>query len=340
MNQSRRRVVLSSLAAVGAGLCISTRTNASARASPSPTRRSFDLQGHRGARGLAPENTLPGMRRALEVGVDTLELDLCLTRDGHLVLHHDLRLNGDNTRGADGHWLPGPGPAIVELDLAHLRTLDVGRLRPGSAYAARYPEQVGQDNVGIPTLNALFELVQQPAARRVRLNIETKLNPLQPDISPEPEAFARALVATVQAAGMTARCTVQSFDWRTLRAVQRLYPALPVVALTAQQPWLNNMADARWTAGLELAAFNGSAPRMVKALGACDWSPHFNDLSPALLAEARALGLGVVPWTVNEPPDIERLLDWGVDGLISDHPQRVRSALAARARPLPEPAIL
>jgi len=333
MNRTRRLMVVSVLAGAGARAGEVTRAGSATASGAAP--RPFDLQGHRGARGLAPENTLPGMRKALEIGVNTLELDLGLTRDGHLVLHHDLRLNGDITRDADGHWLPGPGPAIVDLNLAQLRKFDVGRLRPGSAYAARYPDQLGLDGVSIPTLATVFDLVRHPSARHIRLNIETKLNPLQPDISPDPDVFARAVVAAVQAAEMTQRCTVQSFDWRTLRAVQRLNPALPTVALTVQQPWLNNVADPRWTAGLELAAFNGSVPRMVKAVGARSWSPNFNNLDPALLAEARALGLAVVPWTVNELPDIERLVDWGVDGLISDHPERVRSALAARGQPLP-----
>ncbi len=296
-------------------------------AAPGPI---FDIQGHRGARGLAPENTLAAFDTALALGVDTLELDLGLTRDGHLVVTHDLRLNPDIARDASGAWLAGPGPAIVDITLAEIQTYDVGRLRPGSRYAASYPFQVPADGERIPTLAEVFALVQAPGARHVRLNVETKLNPLQPDLCPEPDEFARVVVQAVRQAGMSDRVSVQSFDWRSLAEVRRLAPALPTVALTTRQPWLDNVADVRWTAGLALADHGGSVPRLVKASGAVAWSPFHGDLSRAELAEAQALGLGVLPWTVNDMDDIERLIDWGVAGLISDYPDRVRSALKRR----------
>ena len=109
------------------------------------------------------------------------------------------------------------------------------------------------------------------------------------------------------------------------------------MALTVQQRWLDNVNDPRWTAGLKLADVGGSVPRLVKASGAKVWSPNFGDLSEAQLREAQALGLKVVPWTVNDPAQIERLLQWQVDGLISDYPQRVREAMARAGLPLPAP---
>ena len=297
----------------------------------------FDLQGHRGARGLAPENTLAGFRTALAVGVTTLELDLVLSRDGELVVSHDLRLNPDIVRDKSGAWLegPAPGPAVHDLSLAELQIFDVGRLRPGSRYAALYPEQQPVDGERMPTLAQVVALVQTPAARHVWLNIETKLNPLQPEASADPEIFARTLVDALRRHGMTRRVSVQSFDWRTLAAVRALAPELPLVALTARLSRPHNLADPRWTAGLKLQDYLDSVPRLVQAIGAATWSPFHGDLTPETLAEAQALKLRVVPWTVNDAAVIERLLDWGVDGLISDHPERVRAALARRGQPLP-----
>src|SRR5262245_66280669 len=115
----------------------------------------FDLQGHRGARGLVPENTLEAFTAALAIGVTTLELDLAMTKDGVLVVSHDSRLNPDHTRGPDGKFLPAQGPAIRTLTLAELRGYDVGRLKPGTSYAANFPEQKGMDGVRIPALTAL-----------------------------------------------------------------------------------------------------------------------------------------------------------------------------------------
>ena len=295
----------------------------------------FDLQGHRGARGLAPENTLAAFSAALAVGVTTLELDVHVTRDGQVVVTHDPRLNTAFTRDAEGRWVDEPGPAVIELTLAQLQRYEVGRAKPGSRYAQLWPEQRGMDGERITTLAALFEAVDKRGATAVRFNIETKLHPGTPELTPGAEPFATALIEVVRRHGMASRVTIQSFDWRTLAVVQRLAPEIATVALTAKQNFLDNVTDGRWTAGHTLAANAGSVPRMVKASGAAIWSPFHGDLSEALLAEARALGLQVVPWTVNDPAIIERLLDWRVDGLITDYPGRVRTAMSRRGMPLP-----
>jgi glycerophosphoryl diester phosphodiesterase len=301
----------------------------------------FDLQGHRGARGMAPENTLAGFRQALAVGVTTLELDVGITRDGQVVITHDPRLNPDLTRDADGAWIAAPGPALQTLTLAQVQRFDVGRLRPGTRYAQTFAEQQPVDGERVPTLEALFQMLRTAAPPvPVRFNIETKLSPLAPELAPEPETFARALLDAVQRHGMADRVTVQSFDWRTLRAMQRLAPTLPIAALTARLASIDNLADPRWTAGLRLQDHGGSVPRLVKALGAGIWSPFHGELTEAQLAEAHALGLKVIPWTVNEAERIDRLIGWGVDGLISDHPLRVREAMARRGMALPVPASL
>ncbi|MGH8707140.1 MAG: glycerophosphodiester phosphodiesterase [Burkholderiales bacterium] len=281
--------------------------------------QAFDLQGHRGARGTAPENTLPGFAAALALGVATLELDTGVTRDGIVVIHHDRRLNPDIARGPDGRWIAAPGPLLRELDFKQLQRYDVGRLRPGSDYAARFPEQTPADGARIPRLAELFALVRKAGNERVRFNIETKISPAEPSETLAPAAFARALVAEIRAAGMAARVTVQSFDWRTLHAVERKAPEIPTVYLTGRRR-------------------GGSQPKAVHAAGGRIWSPNYAELDSAALIEARALGLKVVPWTVNEPGFIERLIDLGVDGIITDYPERVRAELARRGMPLPAPS--
>lgn len=299
--------------------------------------QTFDLQGHRGARGLAPENTLAAFATALRIGVTTLEFDLGVTRDGMLVVSHDSRLNGNFTRDAGGAWVQSPGPMLRQLPLAELQRYDVGRLRPGTRYAETFAQQRPYDGQRIPTLDEVFERVAAWQGHRIRFNIETKLTPTEPELTPEPAAFAQLVVDALRRHRMTSRATVQSFDWRTLLAVKRLAPEITTVALTARQSWLDNLADGRWTAGLQLADHGQSVPRLVKASGASVWSPHHGDVTAALIEEAHALGLGVVPWTVNEPAQIDKLLGWGVDGLISDYPDRVRRVLAARGMALPPP---
>ena len=302
----------------------------------------FDLQGHRGARGLAPENTLPAFALALGLGVNTLELDVGLTSDGVLVISHDPALNPDITRGPDGQFLSGRGPLIHHSTLATLQRYQLGRIRPSSRYAAQFPDQVPVDITRLPTLDALFALVQRAGNRQVRFDIETKLSPLAPDDTATPEVLARALISAIREAGLATRCTVQSFDWRTLQIVQREAPEIRTAYLTAQQRWLDNVsplatapdAPSPWTAGFNLRQ-HGSVPRLVHAAGGRIWSAHFADLDARNLQEAHALGLQVLAWTVNEPTQIQRLLDLGVDGLISDRPDLVRAEMARRGLPLP-----
>jgi glycerophosphoryl diester phosphodiesterase len=296
----------------------------------------FDLQGHRGARGLAPENTLAGFAAAMRIGVDTLELDVGVSRDGVLLISHDSRLNPDLTRDAAGQWISAPGPAINSLSLAELQRYDVGRLQPGTRYAQRYPQQLPADGERLPTLAALFAQVKAAGSDHIRFNIEIKQTPLEPALTPEPEVFAKAVLAVVREHGMAARVNLQSFDWRSLQALRTLAPEIPLAALTVRQNFLDNLSDPRWTAGLKLADHGGSVPRLVKALGAATWSPYHLELNAESLAEAKALGLKVIPWTVNEPAQIEPLLALGVDGLITDHPERVREAMARRQMPLPK----
>jgi glycerophosphoryl diester phosphodiesterase len=299
----------------------------------------FDLQGHRGARGLAPENTLPGFARALAIGVSTLELDVGVTRDGIVVVHHDLRLNPDIARGPDGRWLRAPTPAIHELSFHDLQRYDVGRIRPGSDYSRRFPRQRRMDGVRIPALDSLFDLSRHAGHPGVRFNIEAKISPLAPGDTLPPDAFARALIGAVRAAGMQERVTVQSFDWRTLATVQREAPEIGTAYLSAQRDWLDNVgagqaAGSPWTAGVQHAD-HGSVPRMVKAAGGRVWSPYFGDLTRDLIVEAKSLGLKVVAWTVNDRAEMERLIEWNVDGIITDYPDLLREALGDRGLPLP-----
>ena len=302
----------------------------------------IDLQGHRGARGLAPENTLAAFRVALGIGVTTLETDLALTADDLLVLSHDPSLHPALTRTADGRWLPGDGPAIRTLKSTDLLAYDLGRLDPAHAYAQSWPQQRPADGERLPTLAQLFALARTartPGGRPVRFNIETKLMPANAVPTASAEEFARAVARETSAADMTERVTVQSFDWRSLRALKRIAPAIRTACLTIESSGMNTVREdasgaSPWHAGLKRADHGGSLPRTAQAAGCAIWSPFWRNLTAELVAEARGLGLAVIPWTVNEAADIERVLDLAVDGLITDYPDRARAVLARRNVPV------
>ncbi|MBX3498552.1 MAG: glycerophosphodiester phosphodiesterase [Alphaproteobacteria bacterium] len=308
-------------------------------ASATAAAQDFDLQGHRGARGLAPENTLAAFRKALEIGVTTIETDLGLTSDGVLVLAHDPRLNPDLARGPDGKWLTGWGPPIRTLSRGELDAYDVGRLNPEGRYARQWTQQVAADGERIPTWQALVALTRAMGRDAVRFNIETKLSPDRPDETADPQTFARAVVEAVRAEGVVARTTIQSFDWRTLLEAKKLAPEIATACLTIETSNMDTVRRATppspWHAGLDLAAHGGSLPRLAKAAGCDTWSMFWRNLTPELVKEAKGMGLLVLPWTVNDPGEMGRLIDMGVDGLITDYPDRLRQVMTARGLKLP-----
>jgi len=317
------------------GLCLV----AGCAAPSSSAQRGFDLQAHRGGRALAPENTLAAFDHAMDIGVATLELDIGLTADGKVVIAHDAVLNPDHTRDANGAFLSAKGPAIRALTFSQLQAYDVGRIDPSTSYGRQFALQVPRDGERIPALAALFDRVRARGAAQVRFNIETKLDPAHPEETAAPEPMVRALMAEIDRAGMGPRVTVQSFDWRTLALVGRWAPQLQRAYLTDGR----TLGDPRWTSGLRLEDF-GSVPRLVKAAagnspGKVIWSPAFDDLTAAQIQEAHGLGFLVVPWTVNQRADMAKLMDWKVDGLITDNPALLRDLMRERGMALPPAAM-
>ena len=269
-------------------------------------------------------------------------MDLAVTKDGVVVVTHDPVLNPDIVRLPNGAWLAQPGDAIRLLRAADLRRYDVGRLRPDSAYAKQYPDQVGVDGTTVPTLEEVYGLVRRAGNGEVRLNIETKSDPGTPSWTPPPSEFVDLVLKVVRKAGMADRTMIQSFDWRTLRAVQKEAPEIETVCLTTDELGGRQLARGQpgaspWLGGLDADDYGGSAPRLAAAAKCRVWSPRALDLTADTLAEAHRLGLRVVPWTVNEAPAMKALIDLGVDGIISDRPDRLREAMREKGLPLPKP---
>ena len=237
-------------------------------------------------------------------------------------------------------FLEREGPAIRSRTLAELQRYDVGRLKPGSAYAASLPEQRAVDGARIPALTELFDLVRRLGADHVRFNIETKITPTSGADTPDPEAFAAAFAKIVREAGLTARASVQSFDWRTLAALKRIAPEIERVCLTVEALNFDSIrrgepGPSPWLDGRDIDEFGGSVPHLVAAAGCAAWSPLHRNARPDDVAAAKALGLKVIPWTVNERADMERLIALGVDGIITDYPDRLRAVMAEKGMPLP-----
>jgi len=278
------------LAAVAAVVVMNLAASASAP-------RRIEIQGHRGARAVLPENSLPAFRYAIELGVDVIELDVVVTRDDVLVVMHDLELKPEICSRRGGGRVP-TGFVVREHSREELRAFDCGRKRN-----PRFPQQKTVPGTTIPTLDEVFDLLASSKARAaasVRFNIEAKRVPGLSGHTPPPDRFAALVVEKLRQRGMVQRSVLQSFDHQVLVAAKRLEPGLRTAALV-----------------------DGSRPDLVavaRAAGVEVVSPNHLWIDAEDVAALHAAGVSVVPWTVNDEAAWARMLELGVDGIITDDP--------------------
>lgn len=257
----------------------------------------LEVQGHRGARALRPENTLPAFELAIANGVDTLELDLAVTSDDILVVSHDPFINPEHCINAEGQ------PAAPETMIHSLPLKKVQAYDCGSRKNPRFPKQQTVPQTKIPRFADVIQLLKDtplPAGKTVQLNIETKIYPGHPDWTVDPQKFVKLILEQLKPAHLIARTTVESFDDRTLLIVKKLEPQLRTALLTSDNH-------------LDFAA-------AVKSAKADILSPDFEWILPDDVKAIHKLGKRVIPWTVNEPAAWDRLIAMNVDGIITDDP--------------------
>jgi len=295
--------------------------------------KKIDIIGHRGAAGLVPENTLSAFQRACEIGVDAIELDVLLTADGNIIVHHDYALKPEIARTPQGKWLDRGSPTIKKLTLAKLKTYDVGRLKPGTRYSRRYLEQQPVDGERIPTLGEVISLLETKCDPTTQLWVEIKTNPEKPNFTPAPETVANAVVQLLNKRDFAGRVRILSFDWRSLAQIQKIAPDIATVYLSLEGRSLNNIKPGQpgaspWMAGLDIDDFSGSIPQAVKAAGGRYWAPYYKHLTRGLLNDAHGLGIQVFVWTPDKRSDMVRLIEMGVDGIITNRPDILRSIVS------------
>lgn len=300
---------------------------------------------HRGGAALNPENTLAAFAAALARGCDGAELDVQLSADGEVVVFHDLRLKPELCRTRDGAWVKSPTPLVKALTLAELKTYDIGRADPASAYARAHPDLVPHDGARIPALAEVLTLASA-AATPFRLFIELKTSFSERDISAAPEALARTTLAVLERHDYVSRSTLVGFDWPGLLHAKRCRPEIACWFTTLPQSWFadgpvpaedgpppaSELAALReaakagtssWAGGYDAVKFGGSIVKAIAAAGGDGWFPYRRDASAAAIAEARAQGLKVGVWTVDDPVEMRTMLARGVDAICTDRPDRL-----------------
>jgi glycerophosphoryl diester phosphodiesterase len=263
----------------------------------------FDTQGHRGSRGLMPENTIPAMRQALKLGVTTLEMDCHITRDRQVVVTHDPHINHLYARtpaGQDFTKAESNQYTVYQMDYAQVRAFDIG-----SKYYDQFPRQQKVKSY-IPLLSELIDSVQAYTARHKRgpvfYNIETKSSAKGDNtLHPDPETFVQLLMAVIEEKKITPYVTIQSFDPRTLQVLHAKYPQVRTAYLVSDKKPVT-----------EYFQLLGFTPTIL--------SPNFKLVTAELVKECHDRQVKVIPWTANSAEEIARLKGLGVDGIISDYP--------------------
>lgn len=301
---------------------------------------SFLRIAHRGGAALVPENTLAAFADAIARGMDGAELDVQLTRDGHVVVFHDFRLKPEITRDAKGAWLVRPTPKIVDLTLAELETFDVGRANLESDYSCAHPLVEAHDGEQIPLLAEVAELTKT-APKPFKLFVELKTSFADPSLSAPPEELADKTLAVIADADYLNETVFVGFDWRGLLRVKTLEPRAQCWFTTLAQSWFNESeppaeddppappalamlrhwaqtGTSPWAAGYDAVKFGGSILEAIKAAGGDGWFPYHRDATAETIAAAHDLGLKVGAWTVDDESEMRALAANGIDALCSD----------------------
>ncbi|WP_433828745.1 glycerophosphodiester phosphodiesterase family protein [Actinoplanes sp. CA-015351] len=301
----------------------------------------FDLQAHRGGIGLTTESTLQGFAKALRLGVSTLELDTQVTKDSKVVVTHDRQVSAQKCRG------DFVGRYIKDLTLAQIKTLDCGfQQLPG------FGEQEQIAGARIVELKDVLNLVKRYRAKDVTLNIETKVEAGAPEQTAPRELFVRRVFEEIRKSGIERQVTIQSFDWGALKAMHLLAPRWPLVALTNDDfLQVGKPGASPWLGGIDADDFGGDFVRAAASIrGVTTLSPVYGFpqngtvADPAfrfyvdkqMIADAHARGLKVVPWTCDDPATVRALMDLGIDGIITNYPDRVRQIMKERGLRLPK----
>lgn len=297
---------------------------------------------HRGGAGLRPENSLAAFRDAVARGCDGAELDVQLSRDGEVIVFHDYRLKPEICRDASGAWLKPPTPRIKDLPLVEMRVFDIGRADPSTEYAHAHPALRATDGERIPTLAQVIEIASK-AAKPFRLFVELKTSFADRAQSADPIVLAEATLRVLRDGNYLDRTILVGFDWPGLLHAKSLEPGVPCWFTSLPQSWFRDAVPpaeddppsgpalqmlrhwaktgtSPWAAGYDAANYGGSIVRAIHAGGGEGWFPYFRDLDPSSVAQARALGLKLGGWTPNDPADLQRMIDLGIDAICTDRP--------------------
>ena len=282
------------------------------------------IYGHRGARGDLPENTLRGFKYLFENDINAYETDIVLSKDLVPVINHDFKLNPALTKDSEGNWITNDEIKIYDLTYEQLSKFTIGSINKESKYGRRFYNQKNLPEQKIPKLSDLLELTSINILDGLLINLEIKSTPIENNLTPPPDIMAKLIINEVNKFKLRDNVIYSSFDWRILREIKTLDPKIPRAYLTSKKrgkiydksPWLDLMPV--------YDKDNLGLPKLVKKLGGNAWHPKHKDIKREDVGISHEEGLPVNVWTVNEEYDMMRMIDYGVDGIMTDYPVKLK----------------
>ena len=286
------------------------------------------IYGHRGARGDLPENTLESFKYLFDNNINAYETDILITKDLTPVITHDFRLDPSFTKDEDGNWIKDENIKIFDLTYEEISKFDVGSLNKLTRYGRRFVNQRSLENQKIPKLSELLELSSKNVLQNLLINLEIKSTPDEKNLTPDPKDLVQIVLNEINNSNLKDKIIISSFDWRVLREVKKQSPEIPRAYLTFQQekgmkikktiysksPWIDHIP---LTIVYDL-------PKIIKELGGSAWHPYYKDINKKAVEDAHDNNLPVNVWTVNDEDDMLKMVEYGVDGIMTDYPLKLK----------------
>lgn len=293
----------------------------------------IQVYGHRGAAGLAPENTLVAFKTGLSYGVDALDMDVVLTEDNVVVVAHDPILHSQWTHNGRIGWFFVKKTIVKNVSFKTLHGLKLSNELLNRNIAKQYQRDLSyQDSQVIHSLDFILNFTEKNKKRPIKYQIELKSGPTRKEKFPDYRALVKATIKVIQDLDLTDSVELQSFDWRALLLAQQLAPKITRSFITERAVTFSKknsaaLAEDSWAAGYQLKDYENSIPKLLMHLGADIWCPKFSDLTEKEVNEAHALGLKVVPWTLDSNKALRKAIAFKVDGIITNRPDKLNKLL-------------
>jgi len=292
------------------------------------------IYGHRGARGEIVENSIEGFEHTFALGIKAIEFDVLISKDKIPVLYHDFHLDPSMTKDGVGNWLKDPEFKIFDKSYDELSRYNIVSFDPESKYGKRFKKQKPVTNVKIPKLSDLFELASKENNKDVFLNLEIKSTPIRSGVTPRPSDTVSLVLKDIDKYNLENRIVISSFDWRILFELKKQNPKILRSFLTLQQDLSSKKKtiyeDSLWLGKKFPSEDLFLLPKIIKSLEGHVWSVFYRDVTKQNIDLAHDLGLAVIVWTVNRESDIVRMIEYGVDGIITDYPKKTQEICLSR----------